>query len=55
VNAVGSMTGNVRNKLRTYALSMYGYGVANYYKVLMPFKLGVGWLHCDWKLADMKI
>ena len=37
VNAVASMTGNGRNKLRSYKLFNYEYGVENYCKVLVPF------------------
>ena len=37
MNAVASMTGNGRNKLRTYKLFNYEYGVENYCKVLVPF------------------
>jgi hypothetical protein len=37
VNAVTSMTGNGRNKLRTYKLFKSEYGVANDCKVLVPF------------------
>jgi hypothetical protein len=35
VNTVASMTGNGRNKLRTY--KRFKYGVENYYKMLLPF------------------
>ena len=38
VNAVASMTGNGRNKLRKYKLFKSEYGVENCCKVLVPFK-----------------
>ena len=37
MNAVTSITGNGRNKLRTYKLFKSEYGVENYCKVLVPF------------------
>ena len=55
VNAVASMTGKGRNKLRTYKLFKSEYGVETYCKVLVPFNDRSAFAKCRCGVAPIRL